>query len=105
MTCLCNLLKVHIFGKLHVLGVNAHDLHAANLIRDADINFTIEATSTTQGRVKRVGAVCRGDDDNLTAALGAVHESKELSDDSLLSLTITLLSVGCNRVNLINEDD
>mmetsp|Transcript_536 Transcript_536/g.849 ORF Transcript_536/g.849 Transcript_536/m.849 type:complete len:322 (-) Transcript_536:300-1265(-) len=105
MSGLGDRLKVHILSQLHVLGVDAHDFHTADLIGDTDIDFSVEATSTTEGRVDGVGSVGGGNDDDLASALGTVHEGKELGDDSLLGLTVTLLSVGSDGVDLIDKDD
>ena len=105
MSGLGDRLEVDILGQLHVLRVDTEDLHSADLIGHANIDFSVETTSTSQGWVDRVWTVCGADDHNLAAALGTVHECEKLSNDTFFNFTLTLLSVGSDRVNLINEDD
>jgi hypothetical protein len=44
-------------------------------------------------------------DDDVGASLEAVHEGQELRDDTTLNLAVGLVTLGRNRVNLIDEDD
>ena len=105
MRALSDGLKVDIFRQLHVLGVNAQNFHSADLIWNTNIDLSVETTGTTKGWVNRVGSVGGSDDDDLASTLGTVHQSEQLCYDSLLSLTMTLLSVWRNRIDLIDEDD
>ena len=81
-------LQIDILGELHILSVNPQDLHSSNLVGHADVNFSVETTGTTKSWVDSVGSVRRADDNDLTTALGAVHQSEELGDDSLLDLAL-----------------
>ena len=38
-------LKVNVWGEFHVSGMNAQDFHSANLIRNTNVDFSVEATS------------------------------------------------------------
>jgi len=97
--------KINIFGELHVLSVDSEDFHTANLIRHANVDLSVETTGTTKRWVDRVRSVCGANDDDLAAALGTVHERQQLSDDTLLDLSLSLFSIGSNRVDFVNEDN
>ena len=43
--------------------------------------------------------------DDLSATLDTIHESKELSDDTFFDFSLSFVTVGSNRVDLINEKD
>ena len=73
MRVLGNLLKIDILRKLHILGVDAQDLHAADLVWDADIDLPIESTSSSQRWVNRIRSVGRCNDNNLTSSFGTIH--------------------------------
>ena len=81
------------------------DLHAADLIRHADINLAIEAAESAESRIDAVGTVRGADDNNLTTALDTVHEGEQLRDNTLLDLALGLLTVGRDGVDLIDKDN
>jgi hypothetical protein len=68
--------------------VNSENFHSSCLVWHSNINFTIEATSTTQSGINSVGAVSGTNNDDLTTALDTVHKGEQLSDDTLLDLTL-----------------
>ena len=74
--------------------MNSENLHTSGLIRNSDVDFSVETSSTTEGRVDGIRSVCGTDNDDLTTALGTVHKSKHLSDHTLLDFTLGFLSVG-----------
>jgi hypothetical protein len=101
----CDGLEVNILGELHVLGVNLKDLQAASGVGNTNVDLAIEATETTKGRVDGVGAVGGGHDHNVGAGLHAVHEGEKLGDDTPLDLTVGLVTLGRDRIDLVDEDD
>ena len=72
------LFEINILAELHVLGVDAENLQSAGWVRNTNIDFTVEATEATKGRVDGVGTVGRGHDDDVGASLEAIHEGQEL---------------------------
>jgi len=87
MRVLRDSLKVDVLSKLHVLGVDAHDFHSSDFIRDTNINFPIEATGSSKGWVNSVGPVRGSNNNDLASTFGTVHEGKQLGNDSLFGLT------------------
>jgi hypothetical protein len=85
--------------------VDAKNFKATVFIWHANINFTIETTGTTERGINSVRAVSSANDDDLTTAFNTVHQGEELSDNTLLHLTLGFLSVGSDRINLINKED
>ena len=100
-----NSLGVHVFVQLHVARVNAKDFETTIFVRDTDINFAIEASETTQGRVNGVGAVGGANDDDGRALLQPVHEGQHLTDNATFDFTVGLFTLGRNGINLVNEDN
>ena len=60
---------------------------------------------TTQCRVKGVGDVCSGDDDDVLPLVEAVHEGEELGDDSLFHISDNIFPPGGDGVDFVNEKD
>jgi hypothetical protein len=100
-----DLLKVDVVTELHVLGVNLENFETAGWVRNANIDLTIEAAKTTKGRIDRVGAVSGGHDNDVGARLHAVHQGEQLRNDTTLDLAVSLVTLGRNRVDLVDEDD
>ena len=97
--------QIDIISEFHTLSVNAKDFHTADLIRYTNIDLAIKATEASERRIETVRPVSGADADDLTATFDTVHESQELSDDTLLDLALRLLTVGRNRIDLIDEDN
>jgi hypothetical protein len=85
--------------------VNSENFESSILVGNANIDFTVETTSTTERWVDGVWSVGCTNHNDLTTALNTVHKGKKLSDDTLLDLALGLLSVGGNRIDLINEEN
>ena len=100
-----DILKLDIVAQLHVLSVDSEDFHAADLVRHANVDLSIETTSTSQGWVNRIGSISGADDDHLTSTLGTVHQGEQLGDNALFDLTLGLLSVGSNRIDFVDENN
>jgi len=105
MSRLGYIFEFDILRQLHVLSVDAKNFHTADFIRDTNIDFSIETSSTTKGRVDSVRSVSGADDNNLSATFSTVHKGEHLGDDTLLDLTLRLLSVWRNRIDFIDEDN
>jgi len=100
-----NCLKVDSFVKLHVFSVDSQDFKTTDLVRDTNIDLPIEATEPSEGGVKRVGPVGGSNNNDVSSSLEAVHEGEQLRDHSSLHLTVHLLSVRSNRIDLVDEDN
>ena len=85
--------EINIGSQPHVSGVDAQNLETACLIGDTNINFTIKTTSASKCRVNGVRSVGSANDDNLATTFDTIHESQELSDNTLFGFTLGLLSV------------
>ena len=74
----------------------------------ADDDLTVEASRTEQSRVKHVGTVCRGDEDNALVHAKAVHLNKQLVE-RLLTLVVAAAEacapLSADSVDLVYKDD
>mmetsp|Transcript_30444 Transcript_30444/g.64131 ORF Transcript_30444/g.64131 Transcript_30444/m.64131 type:complete len:464 (+) Transcript_30444:1281-2672(+) len=100
-----NGLGIDVLVQLHVARVNAKDFQTTVLIGDSNVNFAIEASETPQCRIHRVGSVRGSNDDHRGALLQPVHERQHLTDDAAFDLSICLLPLGRNGVDLVDEND
>ena len=100
-----NLLKIDVITELHVLGVDLENLETAGRVGDANINLTVETAETTESGIDRVGTVGGGHNNDVGTGLHAVHEGKKLRDDATLDFAVGLVTLGGDRVDLIDEDD
>lgn len=91
-----NLLQVNIVCEFHVLGVNTENFETAGGVGDANVDFTIETTETTKGRINRVRSVGGCHDHNIGASLKTVHEGEQLGDDTTLDFAVGLQNVSGN---------
>src|SRR6266705_5158090 len=74
-------------------------------VRNAYLNFPVEATRSSERRVYCVRSVGRANNDYVSPCTHSIHQGKELRDDSSLYLTSDFFSLRCYRVHLIDEDD
>ena len=51
-----NLFKINIISEFHLFGVNL-DFHSSNSIRNADVDFSIESSKSSERRVNRVRSI------------------------------------------------
>lgn len=58
--------KVRLEGRLPLPRVDADDLPPGFLVRQGEVEFSIESTGSAESGVHGVGSVCCADDDNLT---------------------------------------
>ena len=105
MSLFGNSLKINCFIKLHVLGVDSEDLKSADLIRNTNVDLSVEPAEPSKSWVKGVRSVGGSNNDNVSSCFEAVHQSKQLRNNSPLDFTMYLFSVGGNGVDLIDEDD
>src|SRR6266545_2936397 len=89
----------------HASRVNLQDFFPAHPVRDADLDFPIEAARPTQRGIDRLVPVRRADDDDLAAAREPVHQREELGDDPALDLAGDLLPLRGDGVELVDEQD
>ncbi len=54
---------------------------------------------------KRIDAVGRADDDDLSALVEPVHQAEQLGDDAALHVAPGLATLRGDRVDLVDEDD
>mmetsp|Transcript_53913 Transcript_53913/g.120597 ORF Transcript_53913/g.120597 Transcript_53913/m.120597 type:complete len:265 (+) Transcript_53913:1452-2246(+) len=85
--------------------MDSKDLQPAIVIRNANVQLTVESAKATKCRVNGVWSVGGCNDHYLAAALDAIHEGQQLRNNALLNLATGLVSLGRNGVNLIDEDD
>mmetsp|Transcript_3034 Transcript_3034/g.7689 ORF Transcript_3034/g.7689 Transcript_3034/m.7689 type:complete len:505 (+) Transcript_3034:1102-2616(+) len=100
-----NGLGVDILVQLHVTGVDAEHLQPAIFIGDANVDFAVEPSETAEGGIHRVGAVGGANDHHARALLQPVHEGQHLTHDAPLDLTVGLLALGSDGIDLVDEDD
>ena len=98
-------LEVDVLGQRHAAGVDADDLAPPALVGHADDDLAVEPAGAAQRLVDRVGAVGRGDDDDVGAACKPVHQRQQLRDQALLRLAVDLAALGRDRIDLVDEHD
>merc|ERR1712212_1215018 len=74
-------------------------------VGDPDVNLPVEPAKPPEGGVNGVRPVGRRHHDDVGPLLQAVHEGEKLRYNSPLNLAVSLLSLGSNRVELVDEDD
>jgi hypothetical protein len=74
--------------------LNFEHLAVARGVGNADYNFAIEPSRTTQRGIDRVREVPGRDDDDLPAHFEAVHQGEELGDEALFDFAGYLLRLG-----------
>ena len=74
--------------------MNLQDLQTAAPIRDGNDDLPVEPARTPQGRVKGIGDVGGGDNDDVLSLVQAVHEGKELGDDPLFHVSDNVFPAG-----------
>ena len=89
----------------HPAGVDAEDLAPPALVGHADDDLAIEAAGAAQRLVDCLGAVGRGDHDEIGARLEPVHQRQQLRDDALLRLARYLAALRRDRIDLVDEHD
>ena len=85
--------------------MNSQNLKSADFIWHSDIDFSVKSTESSQSRIERVWSVGSGNDDNVASSFKTVHQCQKLGDNSSLDFTVDFLSVRCNRVDFINENN
>src|ERR1041385_8031072 len=98
-------LEVDVLGLGHVARLDLQDLEAALLVGHADLDLAVEAPGAAQRRIDGVGPVGGADDDDLAAALEAVHQGQHLRHDAALHFALHLVALGRDGVHLVDEDD
>ena len=81
--------KIDIISQRLVSGMDVQDLFAALHIRGIDNDLTIEAARAKQGRVKNVGTVGCGNENNGIVGLEAVHFNEQLIQGLLAFIVAT----------------
>ncbi len=99
------LAEIDAIAERHAAGVDAEDLATAALVRHADDDLAVEPAGTAQRLVDRLGAVGRGDHDDVGARLQPVHQGQQLRDEALLGLARDLAALGRDRIDLVDEHD
>ena len=97
--------QVDILRQRHSAGVDLQDLETSVPVGDTDLDLPVEPSGSPQGLVDGVGSVGGTDDHDLSPGVQTVHEAQELCDDTPLLLTVHLVTLGRDRVYLIDEDD
>src|SRR5262249_12958205 len=90
------------------LRVHLEDLAAAETVGPVDDDLAIETARAQERRVEDVGAVRRGDEDDVVLHLEAVHLDEQLVE-RLLALVVSAAETGATMtadgVDLVHEDD
>jgi len=97
--------EVEALAHRHPARVDSEDLAPPALVGDADHDLAVEAAGAAQRLVDGVGAIGRGDDDDVGALLQPVHQGQKLGDEALFRLAGDLGALGRDRIDLVDEDD
>ena len=85
--------------------MNSQNLQSSSRVRDTDIHLAIKAPKSTEGSINAIGPVGRSHHDNITSCLDTVHEGEELGDDTALDFAVGFVTLGCNGIDFVDEDD
>lgn len=105
MGILCHSLQIHVFCQFHVFSVDSQNLQSADFIRHTNIDLSVKTTESSESWVDSIGPVGRSDDNDVSSAFQAVHKCEHLGDNSSFDLTAHLFSVGCDGIDLVDEDN
>ena len=100
-----DLLKVDVRPERHGARVDLEYLKPGLGVRDADLDFAIEASRASERRIQDLRDVRGADDNDLAARHEAVHQAQELRHDALLDLAGHFGALGRHGVDLVDEED
>mmetsp|Transcript_39804 Transcript_39804/g.98394 ORF Transcript_39804/g.98394 Transcript_39804/m.98394 type:complete len:471 (-) Transcript_39804:1031-2443(-) len=100
-----NLLEIDVLGERHLLHALREDVHAPLCVGRGDGHLHVEPSEAAQRRVDRVGPVGRADHDHPVVGAELVHEREQLRDHPLLRLALCLVACGCDRIELVDEEN
>ena len=103
-----DLSEIDFLGQGFVRGMDLEDVLAALHVRGFDGDLPVEAARAQQRRVEDIGAVGRGDEDDIGLDVEAVHLHEELVE-RLLAFVVAATHAGAalaaDGVDLVDEDD
>src|SRR5690606_19519683 len=99
------LFELDIVGQRHSARVDVQDLEASVSVRDADDQLPVKATGASERLVDGVRSIRRPDHDQVLSGLESVHQGEKLGHQASLAFTDALASLGCDRIDLVDEDD
>jgi hypothetical protein len=85
--------------------VDSQNLASAALVGHPDHDFPVEAAGPTQRLVDRFGPVGSGDDHQILPWLDPVEKGQQLRNQPFLGLAADLAALGCDRIDLVDEND
>ena len=85
--------------------MDLEDLPPAALVRDPDLDLSIEPAGAAQGGVNGLEPIRRTDHHHIAPPLEPVHQRQELSDDALFPFTAHFAASRGDGVELVDEDD
>ena len=96
---------VKVLSNGHLTGVDIHDFAATFSIGHTDLNLSVKAARSSQGRVECIPSVGGSNDHDVVSALHAVHQGQHLSDDSTFNLSGDVLTLGAYGIDFVDEHD
>ena len=100
--------EVDVIGQRLAFGVNTQDGLAPLEIRGFNGDLTVKTPRTQQRRIKNIGAVRCGDEDQIRGIIKAIHLNQELVQ-SLVALigaaAISRTTVATDGVDFVDEDN
>ena len=101
-------MQVDVRHERLTFGVNLQNRLTAFQIRGFDRDLTVETAWTQQSRIKHIGAVGRGNDDQIRVIVETIHLNEQLVQ-GLLTLIMPAAHTGAtfaaDSVDLVDEDD
>jgi hypothetical protein len=73
--------------------MNADNLKTTSWVRDADVDFAVEATESAKSRIDGIGAIGGCHDHNIWARLETIHQGQQLRHNTTFDFAICLLVV------------
>ena len=102
---LCPSVQAEVGLEGHGGGVDGENVLSAFDVRVGDVNASVKPTCSKQRIINRLHDVGRAHDQHLASLFKAVEFSEQLGENSLLQLTLVVLSRPCNGIDFVNEDD
>ena len=88
------LFKINVISEFYLLGVNLEDLHSSKSVRNADVDFSIESSKSSERRVNRVRSIRCAHYNDVRALFESVHQRQQLRDDSSFDFAVCFVSFG-----------
>ena len=98
-------IDLKVISNRHLTGVNFHDFLSSFTVRNADLDFSVKTSTTTECWVEGVTSVGCTDNDNVVPSLHTIEECQHLSNNTALNFAADIFTLWTNGINFVNENN